>query len=105
VARVFWIGVGAAAGVWAYKRGERAIERARERGMVGNIAAATTTATKVAATAGRAVSIAAEQGARVATRLASPSDPGTSTTQTTPAGTAAPARPAVTPPNVQEGRT
>ena len=51
--RLFWIGVGAAAGYYAARRGEEAVERARERGVVGNVTLAATTASKVAATASR----------------------------------------------------
>ncbi len=51
--RLFWIGVGAAAGYYAARRGEEAVERVRERGVVGNVTLAASTATKVAATASR----------------------------------------------------
>ena len=51
--RLFWIGVGAAAGYYAARRGEEAVERARERGLVGNVTLAAATASKVAATATR----------------------------------------------------
>lgn len=68
--RLFWVAVGAAGGIWAYQRGSEALARAKERGVVGNLTAATATATKVASTAGRAVNLAATQGARVGARLA-----------------------------------
>jgi hypothetical protein len=51
--RLFWLGVGAAAGYYAARRGEEAVERARERGVVGNVTLAASTATKVAGTASR----------------------------------------------------
>lgn len=89
--RLFWMAVGAALGIWAYQRGGAALERARERGVVGNVAAATATATRVATTTGRAVAAAGEQGARVAARFAPENQ-----ASGLPAGTAAPA--AATPP-------
>lgn len=51
--RLFWLGVGAAAGYYAARRGDEIVERARERGLVGNVSLAATTATKVAASAQR----------------------------------------------------
>ena len=51
--RLFWLGVGAAAGYYAARRGDEMVERARERGLVGNVSLAATTATKVAASASR----------------------------------------------------
>ena len=51
--RLFWLGVGAAAGYYPARRGEEVLERARERGVVGNVTLAASTATKVAATASR----------------------------------------------------
>ena len=35
--RVFWVTVGAAGGVWAYKRGTRTVEEFRDRGLMGNL--------------------------------------------------------------------
>jgi hypothetical protein len=32
--RMFWVAVGAAGGIYAYKRGERFVEESRERGVV-----------------------------------------------------------------------
>lgn len=96
--RVFWVAVGAAGGIWAYQRGSEALARAKERGVVGNITAATATATKVASTAGRAVNLAAAQGARVGARLAGTSgdDSGSASSPPkngAPRPTATPARP------------
>lgn len=51
--RLFWLGLGAAAGYYAARRGDEMVERARERGVVGNVTLAASTATKVAATATR----------------------------------------------------
>jgi hypothetical protein len=53
VKRLFWLGVGAAAGYYAAKRGDEALDRARERGLVGNVTLAAATAQKAAATATR----------------------------------------------------
>lgn len=67
--RLFWVAVGAAGGIWAYRRGGEALENARERGVVGNITWATATAGRVAGTATKVMALAAEQGARTAGRL------------------------------------
>jgi len=37
VKRVFWVAVGAAGGVWVYKRGTRTVEEIRDRGVMGNL--------------------------------------------------------------------
>ena len=34
MSRVFWIAVGAAGGIWAYRRGQQVAAEARERGVV-----------------------------------------------------------------------
>jgi hypothetical protein len=44
VRRLFWTAVGAAGGIYLYRRGTRALEEARERGMAGTVQAATGTA-------------------------------------------------------------
>lgn len=67
--RLFWVAVGAAGGIWAYQRGTAALENARERGVMGNVAVATATASKVATTATHVVALAADQGARLAARV------------------------------------
>lgn len=69
MARIVWVAVGAAAGVWAYKRGEQALARARERSALENLQAAQQTATKVATTGAKVVAAAGAQGAKVAARL------------------------------------
>ncbi|HEY7858890.1 MAG TPA: hypothetical protein VIC82_10370 [Candidatus Nanopelagicales bacterium] len=77
--RLFWVAVGAAGGIWAYRRGGEALDNARERGVIGNIALATATAGKVAGTATRVIAVAAEQGSRAAGKVAERStgkDPG-----------------------------
>lgn len=71
--RLFWLGVGAAAGYYAARRGEEVVERARERGVVGNVTLAASTATKVAATASRTAVTLAEK-ARSLSAEAPPAD-------------------------------
>ncbi len=44
MSRMVWVAVGAAGGIFAYKRVTKAVEDARERGLVGNVNAAATTA-------------------------------------------------------------
>ncbi|HSN05735.1 MAG TPA: hypothetical protein VLV82_00175 [Candidatus Angelobacter sp.] len=51
--RLFWMSVGAAAGYYAARKGSAAVEQARERGLVGNVTLAASTATKVVQTASR----------------------------------------------------
>jgi hypothetical protein len=48
VRRLFWIGVGAAAGYYVARKVPPAIERTRERGISGNAALAASAAGKVA---------------------------------------------------------
>lgn len=67
--RLFWVAVGAAGGIWAYRRGGEALDNARERGVIGNVALATATAGKVATKATQVMALAAEQGARTASRF------------------------------------
>lgn len=69
VARVFWVAVGAAAGVWAYRRGSEAVAAARERSALENLQVASQTATRLAATGAKVVAVAGAQGAKVAARL------------------------------------
>ena len=49
--RTVWIALGATAGVIAYRRGQRLLEEAKARGVVGSVQAATFSATTVAASA------------------------------------------------------
>jgi hypothetical protein len=49
--RTVWIALGATAGVIAYRRGQRLLEEAKVRGVVGSVQAATFSATTVAASA------------------------------------------------------
>lgn len=62
MSRTFWIAVGAVGGVVAYRRGQRAIEDARARGLVGNVQAAAGTASAVAQGTSRLLSLAAPAG-------------------------------------------
>ena len=49
--RTVWLALGATAGVIAYRRGQRLIEEAKARGVVGSVQAATFSASSVAASA------------------------------------------------------
>ncbi|MFC6238341.1 hypothetical protein [Longivirga aurantiaca] len=93
--RLFWLGVGAAAGYYAARRGEEAVERARERGVVGNVTLAATTASKVAATASRTAVTLGEKARALA------ADPAGSETATVtpirPAAGTSPSSPASSP--------
>lgn len=51
VGRLIWVAVGAAGGVYVYRRGQRLIEEAREKGVVGSVTAATGSAAGLAASA------------------------------------------------------
>jgi len=61
MSRTFWVAVGAVGGIYAYRRGQRAVTDAKERGFVGNVQAATDTVTSVAQGASKLVSIASGQ--------------------------------------------
>ena len=60
--RLFWTAVGAAGGIYAYRRGTRAVQQARARGLVGNLQTAAGTAAAVA-TQTRALLALADQAA------------------------------------------
>lgn len=47
--RIFWISVGAVGGIVVYRRGQRAVEQARTRGVVGNVSAVAGKVSRVAA--------------------------------------------------------
>lgn len=49
--RTVWVALGATAGVIAYRRGQKLLEEARARGVVGSVQAATISASTVAASA------------------------------------------------------
>lgn len=46
--RLVWVAIGAAGGVLAYRRGQRLVEQARGRGVVGSVQAATGSAAGLA---------------------------------------------------------
>ena len=53
MARTVWLALGAAGGIYTYKKVSRVVEDARGRSLVGNVNAATTSANQfVASTAG-----------------------------------------------------
>lgn len=58
MSRGFWVVVGAAGGIYAYRRGTRAVDTARERGLVGNVQAAAGTASALAGGASRLLALA-----------------------------------------------
>ena len=68
--RLFWMAAGAAIGIVVYQRSGEAIERARDRGALGNLAAAAGATTRAAGAATRTLAVASEQGAKLASRLA-----------------------------------
>jgi hypothetical protein len=49
--RTVWVALGATAGVIAYRRGQKLLEDARAKGVVGSVQAATLSASTVAASA------------------------------------------------------
>jgi hypothetical protein len=49
--RTVWIALGATAGVIAYRRGQKLLEEAKAKGVVGSVQAATLSASTVAASA------------------------------------------------------
>jgi hypothetical protein len=48
VRRLMWTAVGAAAGIYVYRRLQVAVDDARERGLAGNVAVASSVATTIA---------------------------------------------------------
>lgn len=60
--RTVWVALGAAGGVIAYRRGQRLLEEARARGVVGSVQAATVSATGLAASARTLLATAAGSG-------------------------------------------
>jgi hypothetical protein len=73
VRRLFWIGVGAAAGYYVARRVPPAIERTRERGVSGNAALAASAAGRVASSTRAA--FATPKPAVDAAEPGSPTDP------------------------------
>ncbi len=72
MARLVWVAVGAVGGIYAYKRASQAMDTARERGVVGNVNAAASTATSLVGNVRQFVTVASgdlpESGARVQRR-------------------------------------
>lgn len=98
MSRLVWVALGAAGGVYAYRRGQRLLDEARERGIVGSVQAATGSATNLAVAArGLMAGSAAPRSGSPSnrpTRPASPSGrttsrPGTDTASATATGAAA----------------
>ena len=71
MSRIVWVGVGAIGGVIAYRRGQRALNDARERGLVGNVQHAAVTISSVANGANKLIALA---GAASANANSSASD-------------------------------
>ncbi len=63
MSRVLWVAVGAAGGIYAYRRGQRALEEAKARGFVGNVQVAAGTAASVAQGVSKVAALAAGQPA------------------------------------------
>ncbi len=61
MSRTFWVAVGAVGGIYAYRRGQRAVTDAKERGFVGNVQVASDTVASVAQGASKLASLAAGQ--------------------------------------------
>lgn len=74
MARMVWVAVGAAGGIYAYKKLNTALDDARERGLVGNVNAAATTASAFVGSFRQLVAMAdtksAERGVRIQRRPA-----------------------------------
>lgn len=72
MARLVWVAVGAAGGIYVYKRASAAVEDARQRGVVGNVNAAATTASAFVGSVRQLVTMsdadAPQSGARVQRR-------------------------------------
>lgn len=58
MSRTFWVAVGAIGGIYAYRRGQRAVDNAKERGLVGNVQYAAETAQSVSGGVARLLALA-----------------------------------------------
>ena len=58
MSRTFWVAVGAVGGIYAYRRGQRALDNAKERGFVGNVQVAAEAAASVSGGVARLVALA-----------------------------------------------
>ncbi|MEI8082609.1 MAG: hypothetical protein WCI74_12265, partial [Actinomycetes bacterium] len=63
MSRIVWVGVGAIGGVIVYRRGQRAVNEARDRGLVGNVQHAALTISSVANGANRLIALASAANA------------------------------------------
>lgn len=63
MSRMLWVAVGAAGGIYAYRRGQRALDEAKARGFVGNVQVAAGTAANVASGVSKVAALAAGQPA------------------------------------------
>ena len=63
MSRVIWVAVGSAGGIYAYRRGQRALDEAKARGFVGNVQVAAGTAASVAQGVSKVAALAAGQPA------------------------------------------
>lgn len=70
--RTVWVALGATAGVIAYRRGQKLLEEARERGVVGSVQAATISASTVAASARSLLGTVAASAPATASATANP---------------------------------
>lgn len=94
VRRMIWFGLGAAAGYVVARRGERLVDEARERGVVGNVTLVAGSATKLAAGASKAVvSLGESAGSSVRQRAAGPAPTPSASPRPAPTPTASTARP------------
>ena len=62
--RAVWMAVGAVSGIYAYRKGTRAIDGARERGFVGNVQIAANGVATVAGGTSRLISLAAQAASK-----------------------------------------
>lgn len=64
MSRMVWVAVGAVGGIYAYRRGQRALDEAKARGFVGNVQVAAGTAASVANGVSKVAALAAGQPAQ-----------------------------------------
>jgi hypothetical protein len=93
VRRLFWFGLGAAAGFYVARRGEQLVDDARERGAVGTLSAVAATAGRAATTAARtAVSVGESAGSAARQRVAAGAATATARPAPSPGPTPLPSR-------------
>lgn len=76
MSRLVWVAVGAAGGILAYRKATKVYDDARGRGLVGNVNAATTSATHAASVIRTAVRGTEDAIAQRAARRSQAQDPG-----------------------------